>query len=80
MDIAFAFAESCVGRCLEVLVEGKRGRRYYGRSYMDAPDIDTRVYFTSEEALAPGDFVWVDITGAQEYDLTGKARNKGETP
>ena len=33
-----------------------------------------------EEALAPGDFVWVDITGAQEYDLTGKARNKGETP
>ena len=80
MDIAFAFAESCVGRCLEVLVEGKRGRRYYGRSYMDAPDIDTRVYFTSEEALSPGDFVWVDITGSREYDLTGKARNKGETP
>jgi ribosomal protein S12 methylthiotransferase len=80
MDIAFDFAKSCVGSCLEVLVEGRRGRRWYGRSYMDAPDIDTRVYFTAEEALTPGDFVWVDITGTNEYDLTGKARKKGETP
>ena len=80
MDIAFAFAESCVGRCLEVLVEGKRGRRYFGRSYMDAPDIDTRVCFEAGEELAPGEFVWVDITGAEGYDLAGTARRKGETP
>ena len=71
MDIAFAFAGSCVGRCLEVLVEGKRGRRYYGRSYMDAPDIDTKVYFSSEEDLCPGDFVEVVIENFVEYDLVG---------
>lgn len=76
--IAFAFAESCVGRRLEVLVEGMEEGRYYGRSYMDAPDIDTRVYFTSERPCDPGEFVWVDVTGAEEYDLTGTAQVKEE--
>jgi len=79
--IAFAFAESCVGSRLEVLVEGvgEDGEgRYYGRSYMDAPDIDTRVYFTSDRPCEPGDFVRVRVTGTEEYDLTGIAEEKEE--
>jgi len=79
--IAFAFAGGCVGKRLEVLVEGAEEDgegRYYGRSYMDAPDIDTRVYFTSESPCEPGDFVWVKVTGTEEYDLTGIAEEKEE--
>ena len=40
---------SWIGRELEVVVEGLNEETgiYYGRSYMDAPDIDTRVYFDS---------------------------------
>lgn len=72
MPIAFEFAESCRGRELEVLVEGRRGREYFGRSYMDAPDIDTKVYFTSSRRLVPGRFVRVKITGSREYDLLGE--------
>lgn len=80
--IAFAFAESCAGRRLEVLVEGEEDGLYYGRSYMDAPDIDTKVYFTSEKDHEPGDFVWVTVTGARDYDLTGTAgeREQEERP
>ena len=74
MDIAFAFAQSCKGKVLDVLVEGRQGARYYGRSYMDAPDIDTRVYFTSKEKLSAGQMVSVEITGSREYDLLGVAR------
>ena len=74
MDIAFAFAQSCKGKVLDVLVEGRQGARYYGRSYMDAPDIDTRVYFTSKEKLSAGQMVPVEITGSREYDLLGVAR------
>ena len=72
--IAFAFAQSCIGKELEILVEGTEGGRYYGRSYMDAPDIDTRVWFTPKAPVAPGEFVQVAITGSEEYDLVGEAR------
>lgn len=72
MQVAFEVAERSVGKTLEVLVEGKQGRQWYGRSYMDAPDIDTRVYFTSPKAVRTGEFVKVIITGSREYDLLGE--------
>ncbi len=75
--IAFAIAQSQVGRTMEVLVEGKKGGQYYGRCYMDAPDIDTKVFFTSRTQCQPGDFVPVRITAALEYDLAGEAVEGG---
>ena len=79
MSAAFDFADRCVGRTLEVLVEGYEDGQYFGRSYMDAPDIDTKVYFTSEEELTPGSYVPVLITDACEYDLIGTVPHKEET-
>lgn len=67
------FNQSQIGRVLTVAVEGSEGNLYYGRSYMDAPDIDTRVYFTSDKKPQIGEYVKVEITGTQEYDLAGKA-------
>lgn len=78
MSAAFDFADRCVGRTLEVLVEGYEDGQYFGRSYMDAPDIDTKVYFTSEEELTPGSYVPVLITDACEYDLIGTVPHKEE--
>ena len=46
---------------------------YCGRSPMDAPDIDTRVLFTSGRPCREGEFVQVEITGTEGYDLTGRA-------
>ena len=43
------------------------------------PDIDTKVYFTSEEELTPGSYVPVLITDACEYDLIGTVPHKEET-
>ena len=70
--IAFAWAQGCVGRELEVLVEGREDGRYCGRSYMDAPDIDTKVYFTAKKSCRPGEFCRVRVTGAEGYDLLGE--------
>ncbi len=63
----------CVGKTFTVLVEDmdEESGLYYGRSYMDAPDIDTKVYFSSEQDLCPGDFVEVVIENVVEYDLVG---------
>ena len=45
---------------------------YSGRSYMDAPDIDGKIIFTSPDFIKEGEFVDVEILGVNEYDLLGR--------
>ncbi len=47
---------------------------YIGRTYMDAPEIDSVVKFTSSENLEIGDFAYVTIFDFDEYDLIGEVR------
>ena len=62
-----------VGETCEVLVEGRRRGRYYGRSRLEAPEIDGKVLFTSADRLRAGQYVSVRVTDASEYDLIGEA-------
>lgn len=64
--------EKLIGKRFRVLIEGQAGREYFGRTYMDAPEIDGKVYFTSKKNLLPGDFCTVTIIDADEYDLMGE--------
>lgn len=59
-------------KTLKVLIEGLSEDEYFGRSYMDAPEIDGKVYFKSSRHLIPGDFCYVTINKAYEYDLVGE--------
>ena len=63
------------GEILEVVTEGfdRYGDCYFGRSAMDAPDIDGKIFFTSpKRKLVPGLFVKVKITSVMDYDLIGE--------
>lgn len=62
-----------IGQTYTVLCDGfdTVAEVYYGRSYADAPDVDGRVYFTSDKKLSAGEFVNVKITEALDYDLVG---------
>ena len=42
-----------------------------GRSYMDAPEVDGKVYLSDEYDVKPGDQVWVQIIHADEHDVWG---------
>lgn len=81
MDIAAEKGKAWVGKTLEVLCEGydRYAESRFGRSAMDAPDIDTKVFFTTKEPVSPGDYVRVRIEEALDYDLIG-TREKEETP
>ncbi len=75
MDVAFRAAEGTVGKTLEVLVEGQDengDNMWGGRSFMDAPDIDTKVWFSTDDPINTGDMVMVRITGTEGYDLVGE--------
>ena len=71
------FNEKKVGKVLTVAVEGfdRWGECYFGRSRYDAPDIDGKIFFSSEKPLRIGDFAEVEITQALDYDLMGIATN-----
>ncbi len=70
-DVSLERNKTHVGKRFKVLVEGKEGPMYYGRTYMDAPEIDGYVHFSSKGALKIGEFVDVEITDCEFYDLEG---------
>lgn len=75
LEINAAVNEKRIGSTLEVLVEGydEVAEAYAARSYADAPDIDSKVYFVAKRGLyTPGDFVKVKITDVCDYDLVGE--------
>ena len=62
-----------IGKTVEVLVEGfdQEFEQFYGRTYADSPDIDGRVWLSSEESLVEGEFVTVTIDSCIDGDLAG---------
>ena len=74
-DIIDAYNESVLGLEREVLCEGfdAQAQMYAGRSYAESPDIDGHIYFTADEAVEPGTFVIVRLTGVMDGELTGEA-------
>lgn len=76
MDIADEKGQALVGRTLEVLTEGfdRYAECWFGRSYMDAPDVDGKIFFTVEgRRPSLGSFVPVKIEDCVEGDLMGSA-------
>jgi len=66
-----------IGKTYRVIVEDydSYSDSYSGRTYMDAPEIDGTISFTTENNYENGDFVDVKVIGVNEYDLIGKDIN-----
>lgn len=67
-------SESQIGNDLDVLVEGydRMNKCYYGRSKMDAPDIDGKVFFMSQKKHKEGEILKLHIYDRIDYDLLGE--------
>ena len=63
-----------VGKTVEVLTEGfdRYAECWFGRSAMDAPDIDGKVFFTASQKPVLGTFVQVLVEDCIDCDLFGK--------
>lgn len=79
-DIIDAYNESVMGDEREVLCEGfdVQSQMFYGRSYAESPEIDGRIYFSSDEEIAPGTFVIVQLTDTMDGELVGVFQSKEE--
>jgi ribosomal protein S12 methylthiotransferase len=73
--ISDAKLDEYIGMTLDVLVEGYDAYTdsYYGRTYMDAPEIDNMVVLTSGYRIDDGEIVPVEIMSKEDYTLIGEA-------
>ena len=62
-----------IGKTVEAVVEGfdRYAECFFGRTAMDAPEIDGKIFFTAPGKLPIGRYVKVRIDGVLDYDFTG---------
>lgn len=76
MDIQYSVTEAAnkarVGKEYMAVIDAFDGSNYIGRSYLDAPEIDSGIIISSNEKLSVGDFIKVKITDYNGYDLIGE--------
>ena len=67
------YAQKSIGREMEILIDGfdPEFEQYYGRTYADSPEIDSRVWLCSDEDLSEGTFVNVRIDNIIDGELSG---------
>ncbi len=75
MTISAEKNQEKIGKTYEVLIEGWDDyiKCYFGRTTLDAPEIDGKIFFMAEKPLEIGEFVNVMVTDSIEYDLLGEA-------
>lgn len=73
-DIVFEKSEKYIGQKMLAIIEGRISgeNAYMGRTYMDAPGVDSNIFIITDEELNTGDFCYVTVTGTNDYDLIGE--------
>lgn len=61
--------EERVGNRERVIIDGKSGDYYIGRSQYDSPEVDEEILISSHKRLMRGRFYEVEITEADDFDL-----------
>ena len=66
-----------IGKKLKVIIDRYENEYYIGRSEYDSPEVDNEVLIYKKDGdLVVGNFYWVNITEAHDYDLIGTLNEK----
>ena len=73
MLVTERYNQAQLGKTVEIVCEGfdRYAECYFGRGTADAPEIDGKVFFTSEKKVAVGQYVKVELFDTLDYDLLG---------
>ncbi len=72
-SISLALNREKIGKEFKVLIDGRDGRFFVGRTQSDSPEVDQEVLIEASQSLSTGQFYQVIITDAEEFDLYGRA-------
>lgn len=73
-NISAKFLKTMVGKTIKVVTDGidYDKQSFFGRGYFSAPDIDGKVYFSSESDIVQGEYYSVYIENTDDYDAYGR--------
>ncbi len=76
MDVQYTVTENAnkarVGKVYKTVIDGFENGEYYGRCYLDSPEIDSSIIINTDNELTIGAFTDVRITDYNGYDLIGE--------
>ena len=76
MDVQYTVTENAnkarVGKVYKTVIDGFENGEYYGRCYLDSPEIDSSIIINTDKELTIGAFTDVRITDYNGYDLIGE--------
>jgi len=74
--IAFKKNKNLIGSDIDVFIEGYLSEKnvYVGRTYKDAPDVDSYIFISSDVELISGTIAKVHVTDSKDYDLYGEIK------
>lgn len=76
MDVQYTVTENAnkarVGKVYKTVIDGFENGEYYGRCYLDSPEIDSSIIINTDKELTIGAFADVRITDYNGYDLIGE--------
>ncbi|MEG2203148.1 MAG: 30S ribosomal protein S12 methylthiotransferase RimO, partial [Christensenellaceae bacterium] len=63
-----------IGMLCDALIEGydEHSKVYYGRIYSQAPEVDGKVFVSTEKPLISGKYYQIKIMNAYTYDFVGE--------
>jgi ribosomal protein S12 methylthiotransferase len=61
-----------IGKVLKVIIDGREGEFFTGRTEHDSPEVDNEVLISVDYDLKPGNFYDIHITESTDFDLFGK--------
>jgi ribosomal protein S12 methylthiotransferase len=72
--LAHARSQAMIGRCVEAICDGwdEDAEAYAFRTKADAPEIDGVVYVDSDEEIAPGTIIQLQIVAGEGHELAGR--------
>lgn len=70
-EISWQKNQNHVGKVLKILIDRKEGNYFIGRTEYDSPEVDNEVVIDATD-LKIGEFYFVQIEKAEEFDLFGK--------
>jgi ribosomal protein S12 methylthiotransferase len=68
-EISYELNQALIGQEVKVLIDRAEDGIYYGRTQYDSPEVDNEVIINSDTYLRIGDFVYVTISDATEFDV-----------
>ena len=80
-QISWELNQQKIGKTFKCLFDRKDGEYFYGRTESDSPDVDNDVLVDAREHyIKIGEFIYVEIYEAGDYDLYGTPVKKQEKP